>query len=443
MKSSTWLLLAIGSAALGVAVMSACTGADGAQGTKGETGSTGPAGPTGPSGPAGSAGPAGSNGVVDGGLATSCMSPCHGFNGIVEQWKTSTHFATYVSNLGGTEVDTWTGKTACGNCHAIDGLEQRVAGNVVTLNDGGVANLAKGEIGYRDPGTAKLAEAMYGGSAKVAEVNCTTCHAVTTQNDPHRTGLPYVKGSFPLRVPADAGDQAFLEKSADTTAQVGSGAGAYGSSNVCIWCHKSRKDVTNYVTVANTLSTNWGPHEGPQADVFSAKGGYQWASVNGQPVSYGTSTHQTKIACVDCHMPGVQSNSDAGNHSFYAQLGACTSCHQGATNFDVGGAVSQFKKSMFELQAALNAKGVLSRAATTPSVPLAGTELTDGQFALDKARSPGSPVSADLAGALYNYFLLARGSGSGVHNPKYAKQLLYDSYFAVAGTPPVTLARPQ
>jgi len=30
-----------------------------------------------------------------------------------------------------------------------------------------------------------------------------------------------------------------------------------------------------------------------------------------------------------------------------------------------------------------------------------------------------------------------------VHNPKYVKQLIFDSYFAVTGSPPTTLARPQ
>ena len=64
------------------------------------------------------------------GLPTSCLSPCHGFNGIVEQWKTSTHYSAFISNLGGDEVATWTGATACGNCHAADALQMRVAGAV-------------------------------------------------------------------------------------------------------------------------------------------------------------------------------------------------------------------------------------------------------------------------------------------------------------------------
>jgi hypothetical protein len=30
----------------------------------------------------------------------------------------------------------------------------------------------------------------------------------------------------------------------------------------------------------------------------------------------------------------------------------------------------------------------------------------------------------------------------GVHNPKYTKQLVFDSYFAIKGLPPTTLVRP-
>ena len=52
------------------------------------------------------------------------------------------------------------------------------------------------------------------------------------------------------------------------------------------------------------------------------------------------------------------------------------------------------------------------------------------------------PLSADYAGALYNYLLIVRGSGMGVHNPVYVRQLIYDSIVAVTGAPPAGLSRP-
>jgi hypothetical protein len=48
-------------------------------------------------------------------------------------------------------------------------------------------------------------------------------------------------------------------------------------------------------------------------------------------------------------------------------------------------------------------------------------------------------LSADTAGALYNYLLLARGSANGVHNPVYTRELIYDSYKSLVGTAPTTL----
>src|SRR5262249_31738664 len=156
-------------------------------------------------------------------------------------------------------------------------------------------------------------------------------------------------------------------------------------SNTCVWCHKARKDVTQYITASNAItSTHWGPHEGPQADVFSGQGGYHYAGK-----TYGTSTHQQSLACADCHMPDVKDNGGMPNHSFYAQLGACKSCHAAATSFDVVGGQSTVKAAMFQLQKALNDAGYLTRAGTSDNPPLNSQQLADGQFDLDQTRPNG------------------------------------------------------
>jgi len=378
------------------------------------------------------------------GLPTSCLSPCHGFNGIVEQWKTSTHYSTFISNLGGEEVDTWTGPGPCGNCHAHDAIEQRVAGRLGAVAGGAVANPSHGELGYKNPTTGALTEATYTGTSKVAQVGCVTCHSVTDATDPHRTGLPYAAGSFPLRVPSGANDVARIEKSPDETAVTGTPA-SVGTANTCVWCHRSRKDVTNYIGATVTLtSLNWGPHEGPQADVWSAAGGYHYAGR-----VYGTSTHQQALNCIDCHMPKVTGNGNSANHSFYPQLSACTSCHIGATSFDVNGGRSQTRAGIFELQKALNDAGLLTRSTAAPYQPLTPAQLADGFFELDKtkpavATDAGTPrLTRDQAGALYNYLVVARDHSLGAHNPKYTLQLIFDAYFAMTGLPPTTIIRPQ
>jgi hypothetical protein len=376
------------------------------------------------------------------GLPSSCLTPCHGFNGIVEQWKTSTHYSTFISNLGEDEVATWTGNGACGNCHATDAIAQRVASNVGTVTDGGVTNLAKGELGYRNPSTGALTEATYAGTSKVASVSCVTCHSVSEATDPHRTGQPYTAGSFPLRVPTGTTDQATIEKSPDKTAVTGTPAGTLGTGNACVWCHRSRKDVTNYIGADTTLtSPNWGPHEGPQADVFSAQGGYHFTGM-----TYGTSTHQKKLSCVDCHMNTAAPVEDGGptwaDHSFYARISACASCHAGEKTFDVLGGQTQVKAALIELRKVLNDAGYLTRGTTAPYPALQPSELADAHFELDKTRPGGGAdggtahLTPDQAGALYNYLVVARGSALGVHNPRYTKQLIFDSYVAIKGSSP-------
>jgi len=189
-------------------VVVGCEGPDGPAGAQGETGSAGKQGPTGASGsrgPAGSAGDAGASLLPDAGIAiqASCLSPCHGFNGVVAQFQTSVHYFEYLTNAASATPETeWTTPgVACGNCHAIDGLAQRAAGTVGTVGGGVVANVKSGELEYLAGGVED--DALYTGSATVAEVYCTTCHAVTDANDPHRTGIPWTPGSFPFVVPVE------------------------------------------------------------------------------------------------------------------------------------------------------------------------------------------------------------------------------------------------
>lgn len=446
-----------------ICVLSSCTGEDGKDGAtgpagaRGPAGAQGPAGETGPQGDAGPAGPAGETGPQgppgagagggggEGGegnepgvLTTSCLGPCHGFTGVVEQWKSSTHYATFIANLGGEEVATWTGPQACGNCHALDAIEQRVAGNVGFAGTAGPASPEHGQLSYLNSANSRIAESIYAGSSSVAEVHCTTCHDSSANNDPHLTGEIYTPGSFPLRVPAGPADYALLEKSSAAGLSDGTPAGEYTTGNACMWCHKSRKDVTNYITASNNItSTHWGPHEGPQADVYTGLGGYHYAGK-----TYDNSSHQAfENGCIKCHMPSIDSNQGVGNHSFAPHVSTCTSagCHANAKNFDVGGGKSAMSAGIQELRVALNTKGWLTRSETAPYAPLSATELADPQVKLDLTMPGVMGLTADQTGALYNYLILARGSAGGVHNPIYVRQLVFDSVVAVTGTPPATL----
>jgi len=423
-------------ALFGVAlVVIACTGEDGA---KGENGAAGAPGPQGAAAPAGTtplpASPDGGNILSNAG----CTQPCHTFGGVVDQWKFSNHSHPQESEIGG---------GACGNCHGVDGLQQRTANQYVIAPDSGApVDVPKGHISYVN-GAGAVSEIGYAGATTIGLIHCTTCHDFNATNDPHATGK-YVPGTARIRVPGGVDDVAFIEKSSTVGVPTGQSV-AYGAANVCVFCHKSRKDVTSYITAANLISSiRWGPHQGPQTDVYSGKGGYHFAGV-----TYGSSAHATLAnACVSCHMGPVAANGNVPDHSMKPNVAFCKGCHTQytGTNFDIQGGRSLVKNALGELQAALNGVGLLTRGEAAPYEALSAEDLADGQFNLDMTR-PGSngtggnqSLDAPKAGALYNYLIIARSKDLGVHNPTYEKQLLWDSILQIKGVKPTTMAsRPQ
>jgi len=425
-------IVAVGTTGVGLA---AC--GDGENGAKGDPGAAGPAGPPGPAGTPGAPGAGADGGSI---LTGACTTPCHTFNGVVDQWRFSNHSHPQNTEIGG---------GACGNCHGIDGLQQRVANKYTVPPDGGVpTDVAKGHINYRATSGA-VAEIGYGGATTIGRIHCSTCHDFNPTNDPHVTGK-YLAGQAPLRVPGGVNDTAILEKTEGTSPAEPLGtAVSYRAANTCVFCHKSRKDVSLYIGANNSLSnTRWGPHDGPQADVYSGKGGYHFAGA-----TYSTSEHSTIAnACVSCHMQPVAANGNVPDHTMKPTVAFCKTCHTqyNGTTFDIQGGQATVRRALRELQAALNDAGMLSRADAPPYTELSEEQLADDQFHLDHVRPNSAPggghiqANAARAGALYNYLILARSKDFGVHNPTYAKQLLWDSIFELKSGNPTSLpSRPQ
>ena len=417
--------------ASGTAVAVACTGGDGAKGEPGLTGQPGPQGTAG--------GPGSSSGGVDGGsiLTGACTQPCHTFGGVVDQWRFSNYSHPQEDLIGG---------GPCGNCHGIDGLQQRVANKFVVAADSGTpVNVAKGHMTYATT-AGPTGEIGYGGATTIGLIHCTTCHDFNPTNDPHVVGK-YVAGTAAIRVPGGATGTVLLEKSPVAGAVTGQPL-AYKAANVCVMCHKSRKDVTSYITAANTISSiRWGLHEGPQTDVYSGKGGFHFAGL-----VYGTSAHAAiGNACVGCHMSPVAANANVPDHTMKPNVAYCKSCHTTytGTDFDIQGGRSVVKNELSELETALNNTGLLTRSAAAPYSALSDDDLADGQFNLDATRPGGNAganftLDAATAGALYNYLIIARSKDLGVHNPTYEKQLLWDSIRQMTKVDPTSLpARPQ
>lgn len=420
---------------IGGTAIVACSGDDGAQGPAGATGPAGAAGQTGAAGPQGLPGTTADAGnpLTQG----ACTTPCHTFGGVVDQWRFSNHSHPQENEIG-------TG--VCGNCHGIDGIQNRVANNFVVPPDAGTAtDVNKGHIGYTNK-AGSYAEISYGGATTIGRIHCSTCHDFNSTNDPHVVGK-YTAGQAPLRVAGGPDDTVFIERSPEGSPTSVGQSVKYRAANTCIMCHKSRKDVVKYITNSNTLSSrNWGPHEGPQADVYTGLGGYHFAGA-----SYSKSKHTTLTnACVECHMAPNPNNGNVPDHTMKPSLGFCTNaaCHSEYTGktFDIQGGQSSVKKALSELQALLNAKNLLTRAEAAPYGALDADDLADAQFNLDRIRPASGDAGANqvvdgpTAGAIYNYFIIARSKDFGVHNPTYVKQLLWDSIKQIKGSDPSSLS---
>ena len=89
---------------------------------------------------------------------------------------------------------------------------------------------------------------------------------------------------------------------------------------MCMNCHMSRRDATNYVEIT-AGSSRFGPHHGPQADMLAGANAVNYGKV------IASSSHNAGRGrrCVTCHMQEVASTSPAfthaGGHSFSLKLG--------------------------------------------------------------------------------------------------------------------------
>lgn len=434
----------------------------------------------GPKGPAGTDGQDG----VDGVNANACLRPCHNSGGIWEQYRESTHFEQVFLTE---EQDVFTGGSpTCGKCHAKDGLEARIDGM-----PGSVTNEELGHFSYLSGST--VTEGAYDGETTTAQITCVTCHVTLADTSAFNQHNPqagiYTRGNFPLRVQTAVG--MYIEKSATAASGAGTQIDNFGKGNTCAACHKSRGDVSDRVkltasggdTVSLGTNRRFGPHEGPTTDLYSGKGGYHFGTN-----TYTNSVHLTNSAfsgatgngCVTCHMGALADNDLYASHNFKPIVtSACTGCHSGATDIASIGTTSKTAviAALDSLRRILNnftptlssggtpAAGLLSQTDNTESSndsiavqsdPKLTTSLLNAQdFYHDAIRVQRFPtfnpttgawktsalnvkLTKDQAGAVWNYFLVARSKGYGSHNYKYTMQLLYDSIVAMGGTPAFT-----
>lgn len=279
---------------------------------------------------------------------------------------------------------------SCAQCHTSEGFVQYVTGQEVT------------DIAYP------------------SQPGCFACH------DPHTTGDFSVRTTAPVQLPAGV----TFDK---------------GAGNLCANCHQGRREVSTQIK-AGGLRSYFGPHHGPEADMFLGINGFELPGK-----SYGSSAHTYVVqdSCVECHLAlpeGRYSLSpQVGGHSFYlsgevhgatkVNVAACTSCHEGTgqdgeffdimakADYDGDGTVENAQaevEGLLHLLVSPNGNGIFQTIRPNPY-------NADGTFNSTR----GLEFPYETVAAVWNYKFVEEDKSVGIHNTKYAVQLLMDtiSYF--------------
>jgi hypothetical protein len=329
-------------------------------------------------GPQGKAGKDGTNGApgadgADGVDASITCGECHELSddltAIMAQFEHSKHYETTTAFEGN--------RSTCSPCHTSQGFRSCVTTGFFNAE------------AYEDP----------------APINCRTCHKI------HET---YTAEDWNFRTTSPVRSR---NDSTNTTWDM-------GTANTCINCHQARV-ISPMPNLASTDSlkvpnTRFGPHHGPQANLFAGIGKSSCVEIPGS-MSYLNSSHTTLMtdACVTCHM-GAPVGTLTGGHSVnmyneeegYA-LNACTACHTAAdAQALITNSQTEIADLMSQVQAKLVEKGLIKSDGVTL---VTGKNFTQVQVA-----------------ALLNYKTIEEDKSMGVHNFKYSKALLSNSLEALS-----------
>jgi len=196
-----------------------------------------------------------------------------------------------------------------------------------------------------------------------------------------------------------------------------------GDGNLCASCHQPRiADPMPVVGGSNVSITSpyWGPHHGTQSAVIAGTTGYEISGT----ASYPSGNPHKSAGCNTCHMAEPYGNM-AGGHTFsmtYESHGSetelvagCNVCHSSLEEFDYNDVMTDVESLLTDLETELVNAGIYDAATGRPDVSF-GSSLD---------------LTADEAGALYNYLMIHEDRSMGIHNPGYTKALLQNSIEAL------------
>jgi hypothetical protein len=207
-----------------------------------------------------------------------------------------------------------------------------------------------------------------------------------------------------------------------------------GTGKTCMDCHKARRDNVAYMS--SSMSSHWGPHHSVQTDVLFGQNAAEFGS------PYLSSNHKYAVgdACVTCHMvattdTGTVNRDKVGGHTFrlhnpasgYDHTTSCTPCHGTKESFDSfvasmdydgDGTIESVKNEIAGLETLLRI--------WLPPVGIDSINYT-------------AITTLTLKKAYWNYMLIAYDGSGGMHNTKFAIDVLTKSIIAIGGVVPVQM----
>jgi hypothetical protein len=413
----------------------------------------------GPMGPAGKDGANGQNGANGKDANESCKE-CHNpemVDAVAVEFDLSKH-------AQGTVAEEEAGNTGCSPCHESTAFQYVCANNTpVTFTAG-----SNGKYGNDYKSVS---------SATIGNIECVTCHSKlhTTY-----TGADL----FPLTNTAAVKMTMWAGTKTINLSQDNS------KGNLCVKCHQPRPLTTSTTTsdgnvldyaglVADPTATfydssvgNAAPnkvipgyrthvHYGSVGAIFAGVGGLEFPGT----LAYESSPHATAASCEDCHMATL--NGAAGGHTFKSKgnfLGCnTTNCHtdMSATASLWTGTRTDVKALLDQLAAKINEVGGgndilhtepdatanlwagnttnnydgylnIYDPASNPSGYWKNPGSTSSYTADQKATNNAKPTFPSLTngqmGAIINFQMCLREFSLGIHNTKYTKALLNNSY---------------
>lgn len=382
----------------------------------------------------------------------SCMG-CHGdgtamnekIQNARDSWMTSAH----ANGQTGVLLDPDSSKIIA---HEQEGT------NTFYANGGGC------QICHTKEGFNKKASGKYADQAAIdtdfikapSSLTCFTCHK------------PHTNGNFDLVIAPD--------KAVTLT------SGAVYNKNkgsLCADCHQARTTAAGAeadaiaklkdTSSSGGITSRFGPHHGPQADLLLGKAGAQYAN---KTYSNGSHTSNKDANCITCHMTYPEGKRFSGaaslaGHSFNAvadvhgketaNTAGCVTCHEsiktgnqsspdghmlaGDVYFMPNGTskahyddINRLLKTLADPGA--SGAGLLQSAYALSGVAGSGKTITwstNGRYwvsAINKLTDTGATADSPkvrFAKAMYNYMYILEDKSFGVHNPTYAKQLLIDT----------------